>query len=162
MSLNTKQGILLLFFTFALTFASPVRAQDNCEADINKASDNFEIGRANDVIRLLDDCLENKNIGREDRVEMYRLLALSHLAKRDSTMAFSFVQTLIKTNSRFKSRSITDDPQFQAWVDELRPQWHERWLWRGVVVGGVTGAIFGYRALTAEDKPLPFPPTGPQ
>ena len=162
MSLNEKQGILLLFAIFVWSIALPVRAQDNCKADINKASDNFEIGRADDVIRLLDHCQENKNIEKADRVEMYRLLALSHLAKRDSTTAYTYVQSLIKTHSRFRSRTITDDPQFQAWVDELRPQWHERWLWRGVMVGGATGAILGYRALTAEDKPLPFPPMGPQ
>ncbi len=142
--------------------ATPALAQDNCKVQINSAADNFEIGRADDVIRLLDPCLENDDIEKDDRVEMYRLLSLSYLAKRDSVTAYSFVETLIKTNRRFKSRTITDDPQFKVWVDELRPKWHQRWIWRGAIAGGLAGTVFGIRALTMEDDPLPLPPSGPQ
>ncbi|MFK7847426.1 MAG: hypothetical protein AB8G77_19195 [Rhodothermales bacterium] len=145
-----------------LIHTGPAYGQNNCKVEINNASDNFEIGRANDVIRLLDACLDNKFVEKDDRVEMYRLLSLSYLAKRDSAVAFGYVEDLLKTNSRYKSRTITDDPQFKFWVDQLRPKWHERWIWRSAVVGGVAGAILGYRVLTAEDKPLPLPPTGPQ
>ncbi len=142
--------------------APPAFAQTNCKVQINNAADNFEIGRADDVIRLLDPCLENALIEKDDRVEMYRLLSLSYLVKRDSVTAFGYVKDLINTNSRFKSRTITDDPQFKQWVQELRPKWHERWLWRGVVAGGLAGTYFGVRALTAQDEPLPFPPSNPQ
>lgn len=140
----------------------PIPMASSCKIEINNATDNFEIGRVNDTIRILTPCLENDDIEKDDRVEMYRLLALSHLAKRDSARAYSYVQDLLKNNRRFKSRSVEDDPQFQAWVEELRPKWHERWLWRGVMAGGVAGAVLGYRAVTADDRPLPFPPTGPQ
>ena len=156
-------GRVLAVCAVALFIAAiPAKGQNNCKVEINNASDNFEIGRANDVIRLLNPCLENKSVEKADRVEMYRLLSLSYLAKRDSAIAFGYVEDLINTNSRFKSRTITDDPQFKFWVDQLRPKWHERWIWRSAVVGGVAGAIIGYRALTAEDDPLPLPPTGPQ
>lgn len=150
----------LVFMTIGTT--APVFAQSLCKVQINNAADNFEIGRADDVIRLLDPCLENKEVEKDDRVEMYRLLSLSYLAKRDSATAFNYVKDLIKTNSRFKSRTITDDPQFQQWVNELRPRWHQRWLWRGVIAGGFAGTYLGVRALTAEDEPLPFPPANPQ
>ena len=142
--------------------ATPAFAQNNCKVEINNAADNFEFGRADDVIRLLDPCLENREIEKDDRVEMYRLLSLSYLAKRDSATAYSFVQSLIKTNRRFKSRTITDDPQFKAWVDELRPKWHQRWIWRSAIAGGFAGTFFAVRALTMDEDPLPLPPSGPQ
>lgn len=146
--------------------STQVRAVENCRNAISlEATRNFNQGRADDVFEALAPCLDQRGLNKGSRIDMYRLLAISHLTKEtevNDSLAVVYVKSLLKIRKNYRSSSQEDGERFKSLLEEHRLKWYQRPIWLGSIAAGVTGSVIAYRAITAEDDPLPLPPAGPQ
>ncbi|RLD84281.1 MAG: hypothetical protein DRJ10_01600, partial [Bacteroidetes bacterium] len=111
-----KYTILLLL----LLANSFLFAQNNCDwSTLDDASENYRTGNFNQVINLLEKCM-NEGFNEKQKVQAYRLLSKTYLAlDRDST-ANASISELLKIEPQFQPDYLSDSPKFISILNNIK------------------------------------------
>lgn len=115
MRLSCNYCILLLLFI--LPFG--VKGQDECENPINEAAKQFEAGRLNETISILESCITQKN-SKEEKIAAYHLLAMSYLSLNESDRAEENIRNLLKLKPDYQKFPNIDPPEFTQLVNDFK------------------------------------------
>ena len=145
--------------------APPADAGPACDDALLDAADRYyDLGRFDEAIAALTPCLPGRPRSGEPHfrtrsraTSALRLVALSHLARREPETAKRWVEQLMKLDRRYSYDEAEDPLYFQVLVEELRPPiWYQkRWVQAGGAL--VVGAAIGYFAFRPEPQALPHP-----
>lgn len=103
------------------TFVRPVHAQQgNCPEILQTAQSNYDLGRFDDVISLLQPCLDSTAFSDEERRRAYRLMGLSYLAKDAENDAREAVKNLLELVPNYQTNPVEDPPTFVRMVEDVR------------------------------------------
>jgi len=101
--------ILLLLFLFA---NASIFAQNNCDwSTLDDASENYRTGNFNQVIILLEKCMAD-GFNEKQKVQAYRLIAKTQLAKDQDSLANNSISELLKIEPHFQPDYLSDSPKF--------------------------------------------------
>ena len=158
--------IAIAFFSFSVT--SPAESQEKCVNAVTDAQEMYSVGRSVEVIVLLSHCLPD-SIPQTEKVQAYRLLALSYLAEDFDNEARVAVKKLLDLNPNFEPDPTQDDARFIKQIEEekeIRAQKKSKkrkWfiIGGGVVLAGVTTALITTVGGGTPRPRLPDPPVFP-
>ena len=118
---NKKLFKYILLISF-LSIQFSAKSQTNCgSATINSSQINYNIGRFNETIEQLNNCLSSKGFNQEEKIEAYKLLAMSHLALDSTTKAEEAINELFNINNQFELK-YTDPERFKKEVNRIKSQ----------------------------------------
>lgn len=109
---------LLSYFLFLLLIPTWVLGQDECDNPINEASKQFEAGRLNETISILESCIDNKNTN-EEKIAAYHLLAMSYLSLNETDRAEEYVIKLLNLKPNYQKYPNIDPPEFSRLVNDF-------------------------------------------
>lgn len=188
---NSKCTTLLLTVIVGLLFAillAPnfAQAQDDCEAKLRKAEEEFANTRFDEAIALLTGCLDkNAFVSPERQRAAYRLLGLSYLGKDYIEQAKGAINKLLDLMPMYKpdpdqdppayiqvfnlvqrERQQTEPPKKDEPSKEIKPKKGSGTKWLligggGAVAVGVAVLALGGKKTPQIDEPLPMPPSLP-
>ena len=147
------------------------RAQDRCKTAVADARIMYEAGRFTQAIELLTQCLPD-GIPKDQRIEAYRILALSYFREDYQDSAEQEIKKIFDLDRNFKPDA--DDPaDYKELVETVRKNLpvpfieriaggKKKWFWYGI--GVVAIAKFGsvVNISPQREKPLPEPPALPR
>jgi hypothetical protein len=124
---------VLALASFTQALARPVLAQSllgqtrtaNAQASldpIQRGRDLFEDQRYEESIQTLSGALVRPNMGKDQKIEMYRLLALDHITLGDSEEAESFVRALLMLQPTYELPK-TESPRFRDFFAAAKAKW---------------------------------------
>jgi hypothetical protein len=91
----------------------------DCGAAIEDARASYFEGRFDQAVARLDDCLRTDSIPLADRPQAYRILALCHIAKDETSDARTAVHQLLLLRPDWQTDPLEDPPAFQDLVIEV-------------------------------------------
>ncbi len=156
--------VLLLGFT-----VMDVAGQQVCNnLRVRQATDAYDIGHFSTTFRLLRPCLPDGFADSTQRVEAYRLMALSYLATDSLEQAQASIRFLLRYDGKFRPDAQQVPPLFVNMVDGMKPKWYTwpwkgnewyKWAGRGLIVGSAIALpiLFKKEVLPV----LPEPPAAP-
>lgn len=115
---TSKRMMPLAVVIFGLLFAMLLapgwaRAQDDCEAKLSKAEEEFANTRFDEAIALLTGCLDKNAFSNPERQRAaYRLLGLSYLGKDYIEQAKSAINKLLDLMPMYKPDPDQDPPAY--------------------------------------------------
>ena len=112
---------LSLFGVFAMQvilFPAPTKAQQCSDVTLNDARKFYENGKFSDVITMLRPCIQ-KGFNEKQKVEAYRLLAMTYLATDSSDKAAVQTGFLLQINPVYEA-NLFDPPAFIKLVGSLK------------------------------------------
>jgi hypothetical protein len=89
---------------------------------IERGRELFEDQRYEESIQTLSGALVRPNMSREQKIEMYRLLALDHITLGDSEEAESFVRALLTLQPEYELPR-SESPRFRDFFSAARSKW---------------------------------------
>jgi hypothetical protein len=115
-------SVLLLLFLIPKSFAQ----ETNCIANYQAARTFYEAGRLDTTIALLETCFKNPKSFRQvswgNRVEIYRLAAISSFLNYQPEQATQYVRELVKIDPSYQNNFRTDDiAEFRSEVSSYEP-----------------------------------------
>ena len=151
----------IMMLAVIVSAASPALAQEppNC---LVEAENSFRNMRLSKTIEVLNACREAEwpRLDLDQRIAAFRLLSLSHFARREPQLAEEAVRGLLAENRRYQPDPLRDPQFFKGYVRKLRPRrWYQR---RDAQVAGallVASAVGCFLAgcFTSEPGDLPGP-----
>lgn len=165
---SRKTCVLISLFCGLFHFSSAAYAQEGavvCDAarlaEGNRLFD--EVGVMPQVVAWLEPCLPSGFPEGQQKEGAHRLMILAYYEMGDEENREKWVLSLLDINRRYQTPP-TDPKDVQNMIIALRPKaWHQRWLYRGLIIGVVAGTA-AYFAFRPEDsvplKPLPPGPPG--
>jgi hypothetical protein len=99
------------------TFATSL-AQVDCSQALLHAESAYSIGRFNEVKDLLGECLSN-GFNREQKVQGYKLIALSAIFSKNFSTADTAIFKMLKTNPQYQA-GPQDPPEFRKRVESFK------------------------------------------
>ncbi|MEI6574610.1 MAG: TonB-dependent receptor [Bacteroidota bacterium] len=118
---NFTRSLLLTIFILCLNlaFVSMTKAQTKCsDESLVEARKNYEIGRFREVVSALGSCIKD-GFNEKQKVQGYRLLAMSYLATDSLEKATEATNFLIQINPDYEG-TVFDPPRFTRLVTELK------------------------------------------
>lgn len=111
-------GLLLLT-------ATNIQAQETCNTTtITEAENLYNIGRFNECISKLSNCIDKANgFNYEDKIQAYRLLSMSYLAIDSTDLADESIRQILILNNDFTSDS-RDPERFRYELNKIRSSQH--------------------------------------
>ncbi|MBD3275649.1 MAG: hypothetical protein GF372_10075 [Candidatus Marinimicrobia bacterium] len=103
-----------------ITTISVVQAQDDCTEQLNQAEQFYNTGRFDDAEQIIENCLENGTMDREQKLRAYRLLGLTYIAKDLEAEARDTVSKLLEMVPNYQTDPVQDPPPFRNLVDEVK------------------------------------------
>lgn len=110
--------VVLLFLMPGVAFA---QAQQ-CQAELETADESYSMGRFDQTIELLDQCLEKEGLSETERRLAYRLKGLSYIGKGLQVDAREAVRRLLELVPSYEPDPIQDPPTFVELIDEMRQE----------------------------------------
>ena len=108
--------IIALFF---LLGTSSSIAVDNCgQVSLNEAKKKYETGNFDEVFKIINYCLE-EGFNDEEKVQAYRILALTYIAVDSLDNAYSCATNLLAINPDFDP-DLFDSPAFVEMVNKIK------------------------------------------
>lgn len=101
-----------------LLLANPILAQNCDERQLNEAKNLYDKGSFSEVVSLLQPCLKN-GFSEKEKVEGFRLTAMSHIAMDDLLKAQDAVANLLRIDILYDP-SIYDLPKFAQMVADYK------------------------------------------
>ncbi len=97
-------------------------AQDDCGSNsLNQAESYYDIGRFNEAISAVQACLDKKAFNYNEKIQAYRLLAMSYLAVDSSVNADANIEKLLMLKDNFEA-DVRDPDRFRLQVLYIRQQ----------------------------------------
>lgn len=97
-------------------WAAPAMAQSECGIVLEEALKVYEGGSFNKVVSLLTPCVESGNATRSEKVESYRLLAMTYIASDHLGKAAEVTRGLLAVKPDYET-TLRDPPQFARMVE---------------------------------------------
>lgn len=150
-------SLLLVAPTFAHAQSGPPDrgADDQCRTEYQQAEDLYLGADFDPAIRLLQTCLDETQAVLADttKVQIYRLLAFSHLGLGDDESARQAVTSLLTVEPNYQPDPTRDRPDFVQLVQQAREERRSSAVreekdrsWVKWVVGGVSVVALGVLA----------------
>lgn len=125
---NINKNILITWLIVAIVILpipgistiSAIQAQDDCTEQLNQAEQFYNTGRFDDAEKIIENCLENGNMDREQKLRAYRLLGLTYIAKDLEAEARDTVSKLLEMVPNYQTDPVQDPPPFRNLVDEVK------------------------------------------
>ncbi len=112
-------GLVALFVMMPATgFA---QAQQ-CQVELRAADESYSMGRFDQTIELLDQCLAKDGILESERRLVYRLKGLSFIGKGLQVDAREAIRRLLELVPSYERDPIQDPPTFVELIDEMRQE----------------------------------------
>ncbi len=133
----------LLYIAFIIVFILRVPylyAQDetedksDCVLNLEKAQQQYDKGRIQDVEPLISKCLKNNEYEKIEKVQALKLLTLAYLFLEEPEQAEETMLTLLNTNHEFTTNPAIDPSEFINLYEKFR---HDP-LYNIGILGGVT------------------------
>ena len=159
---------ILIVLLLAVT-ATDAAGQTVCNPlRVREATDAYDIGHFTITFMLLRPCLPDGFADKSQRVDAYRLMALSYLATDSLEQARASIRFLLRYDSRFRPNAQEEPPLFVDMVTGMKPRWYT-WPWRGnewykwAGRGLIVGAAISLPILLQKEvlPDLPDPPALP-
>ena len=103
-----------------ITTITVVQAQDDCTEQLNQAEQFYNTGRFDDAEKIIENCLANGDMDREQKLRAYRLLGLTYIAKDLEAEARDTVSKLLEMVPNYQTDPVQDPPPFRTLVDEVK------------------------------------------
>jgi hypothetical protein len=134
---------LRLVIIDTLTLAN---ADAPCSDEMRVAEDHYGRGQFDEVVVLLNRCLDTGGLMTLDEIRARRLLALTYISKDYRDEARSEVARILALDPNFRADPASDPPPFVNMVDEARgessgPTSRSRKMWLWGAVAAVSGAV---------------------
>lgn len=108
---------VLLFFILTGNFLS---AQSNCDwSTIDDASESYNTGNFKQVIKLLEKCVTHGFTDKQ-KIQAYRLMAKTHLAQDNDSLANASIAELLKIDPQFQPDYLSDSPKFIGILNAIK------------------------------------------
>lgn len=118
--INKRLRLLFTIVALLVALTVKVNGQNNC---LRSARTAYDEGRLNQLPALLEDCLDNNVLTtQEEKVEAYKLLALSYLFQDEPEKADDAMLNLLKTNPEFVLNESSDPAEFIALYNSFRTE----------------------------------------
>jgi hypothetical protein len=122
-SATARRVAVLLLASFVPMSEKPALAQPHRSPDlIQRGRDLFEDQRYEESIQTLSGALVRPNMTKDQKIEMYRLLALDHITLGDSEEAESFVRALLALQPDYEMPK-SESPRFRDFFAAARSKW---------------------------------------
>ena len=96
------------------------RAQSTCAQTLRLAQSIYEQGRLHELPQLLQECLHRNEFNDEERVNAYKLLALTYIYLEEPVKADSMMLALLRTDTEFTTNDNVDPAEFVALYKTFR------------------------------------------
>ena len=126
--LNLNHYIPFLFILFTTTVIlsgfSEIYAQegDPCKERLSRADSNYTYGHWEEAIKLIKECLAEKNIPESEKGDAFRLLGLVYIAQELEKDANEAIKNLVIMVPNYKIDPKNDPPQLQRLIDDVSQQ----------------------------------------
>jgi len=110
------------------------RGQSSCAQTLRLAQSIYEQGRLHELPQLLGECLRGTAFTDEERVNAYKLLALTYIYLEEPVKADSMMLALLRTDTEFTINDNVDPAEFVALHKTFR-------TWPIYRIGGKLGGI---------------------
>ncbi|MDI6804342.1 MAG: hypothetical protein QME58_10935 [Bacteroidota bacterium] len=174
-------GIIgVIIFVFMLPTLTPIMAQtqSSCDEKIKLAEQKFYDGLFDDAIALLNSCLKESSVTKQERARAHELLAKVYLGKDYQEQAESAIRKLLELVPSYTPNPDKDTPTYVALVEKVKSEqaqpkeqpeeqakqdekksWYENtWVIVGAGVA-VVGAVVAVLLLTKKEEDKKKPPT---
>lgn len=114
----------VIIFAFVLPVISPITAQTQgaCDEKIKQAEQKFYDGLFDDAVALLNGCLKESSITKQERARAHELLAKVYLGKDYQEQAESAIRKLIELVPSYTPNPDKDTPTYVALVEKVRSE----------------------------------------
>ncbi len=150
-------------------FAQSQAGSTGCDASVlANAGSQYNVGLVDETIGRLKQCVPSGFSDKAERVEAYRLLALSYIVTDSLDQARSSVRQLVRADRKYQPNLENDPPLFADMVQDAKPAWYTwfyqgssvpQWIGRAAIVGTAASLPFLLKGETVQ--PLPEPPGFP-
>lgn len=118
-----KNIYLVAIISFCLLSVQRVTAQtDSCITSLKNANSRFENNDYDNVIKLLLWSTSNCNLNKNDKIQAYKLLALSYLRIDNLEEADRSARAIIKINPNYSPDKFKDDPKFSELFEKFKTE----------------------------------------
>ena len=114
--------VVVFTITTALSSASLLSAQEDCEDNIEKGKQKYERGQFYQAIGWLQACLEEGNPSAAQKKEAYKYLAQSYLEIDSISEAKSAITKLLAIVPNYQSDPAQDSAPYTKLVEEVREE----------------------------------------
>ena len=173
---NLSYRCIVMSFTFQflfMTLLNPVWSgiktiQDDCKKEIEEAKIKYTETKFDEVITMLNKCLNKSGLPNEQLVTAHSFLAKAYEAKSLEDEAKAAIEKLLRLFPNYKADPVNDKPAYVDMVEEVRIEMKKKmdgginWL---LIAGG--GAVAGIVAVVVlagkkrDNGQLPSPPPIP-
>lgn len=114
----------VIVFAFILPTLSPIVAQTQgaCDEKIKQAEQKFYDGLFDDAVALLNSCLKESSITKQERARAHELLAKVYLGKDYQEQAESAIRKLLELVPSYAPNPDKDTPTYVALVEKVRSE----------------------------------------
>ena len=118
--------MLLLPISLQLSFSEKsfvlfAQTTDECEEQLNKAQEEYNLGNFQKALDLIEPCLKRANVSEAQKGRGYRLLGLVYIGQQLQKEANEAVKNLLLMVPNYKINPDTDPPQLKKIIDETVP-----------------------------------------
>lgn len=116
---NKRIGIRMVLSLLGLILCLPAAWSQECsDLTLNEARKNYEIGHFHKIIHTLPECLRS-GFNEKQKLEAYRLMAMTYLATDSAEKAARAVGFLLQINPSYEA-NLFDPPSFIRLVNSIR------------------------------------------
>jgi iron complex outermembrane receptor protein len=110
----------LLFIIVVILGQQALWSQTECgQIALEKGQKCFETGRFDELVSLIAPCLE-EGFTKDEQIQAYRLLALSHMAIDDIDAARKMIEEILKLDPFYTSNLMFDPPRYVQLIESMR------------------------------------------
>lgn len=169
----------VIIFAFILPTLSPTmsQTQSGCDEKIKQAEQKFYDGLFDEAITLINNCLKESSITKQERARAHELLAKVYLGKDYQEQAENAIRKLIELVPNYTPNPDKDTPTYVALVEKIKSEqppekeqpkeqekqvesksWYQNtWVIVGAGVA-VVGAVVAVLLLSKKDEKKDEPP----
>ena len=115
-------GLWLLLCFFAVPAAHAQDQTVNCPTALEDAEGAYNLGEFDEVIRLLDTCIQRGTFNQAQLRQAYRLMGLSYIGKQLEVDAKSAIAELLTLVPDYEPHPVNDPPTFARMVSEVKTE----------------------------------------
>ena len=94
----------------------------NCDQEMTQANDLYALGRFDEAISFIQQCLDKSGISEDQRRSAYRIIGLSYIGKGLEGDAKDSVRRLLALAPNYTPDPVLDPPDFVSLVNELKAE----------------------------------------
>jgi len=103
-----KSKLLQGTFVCVFLFTGFLAKSQDCSANLDRAKDNYQLGKLYDIPGIMDGCLGNNELSRQQEVEAYELLSLTYLYIDEPELAEDSYLKLLKADPEYRPDSAIE------------------------------------------------------